>query len=147
MKEVIRCYKQIKERSVIVEKCWEKQCLENKDHVILCTNCGQVDGYEPMKEFCSFHNNQCEIIGRSTYFRKYWYCGMLHTSLRCNLLYNFKTYFGPKLSKYSIISLDIHDNPMWTTTYTISNIHNIILSYAYHSSDLWKTHPVNYFIT
>ena len=24
-------YKQIKERSVMVEKCWETQCLENKD--------------------------------------------------------------------------------------------------------------------
>ena len=27
-------YKQIKERSVIEEKCWEKQSLENKDYVI-----------------------------------------------------------------------------------------------------------------
>ena len=35
----------------MVEKCWEKQCLGNEDHVIVCTNCGQVDGYELMKEF------------------------------------------------------------------------------------------------
>ena len=31
------CYKRIKERSVIVEKCWGKQRLENKDHVIVMT--------------------------------------------------------------------------------------------------------------
>ena len=44
------CYKQIKERSVVVEKCWEKLSLESKDYAIVCTNCGQVDSYEPMKE-------------------------------------------------------------------------------------------------
>lgn len=46
------CWKQIRERSVILEKCHEKQCLENKDHLIVCTNCGQGNSYEPMKEFC-----------------------------------------------------------------------------------------------
>ena len=68
---VICCYKQVKERSVMVEKYWEKQCLENEDHVIVCTNCGQVDGYELMKEFCSFHDNKCKITGRSISFRKF----------------------------------------------------------------------------
>ena len=64
------CYKQIKERSVIAEKCWEEQCFENKDHVIVCTDCGQVDGYEPMKEFCSLHDNKCKIMLQ--YFGKYY---------------------------------------------------------------------------
>ena len=70
LNEVIRCYQQIKERSMIVEKCWEKQCSENKDHVIACTNCEQ-DGNKPMKEFCSFHDSNYKIIGRSIYLRKY----------------------------------------------------------------------------
>ena len=35
----------------MVEKCWEKRCLENKDYVIVCTNCGKVDDFEPIKEF------------------------------------------------------------------------------------------------
>ena len=39
------CYEQINERSVITDNCWYKQMPENKDHVIVCTNCGQVDGY------------------------------------------------------------------------------------------------------
>ena len=64
------CYKQIKERSVIAEKCWEEQCFENKHHVIVCTDCGQVDGYEPMKEFCSLHDNKCKIILQ--YFGKHY---------------------------------------------------------------------------
>ena len=45
------CFKQIKERLAIVEKCWEKRCLENKDYVIVFTNCGKVDEFEPIKEF------------------------------------------------------------------------------------------------
>ena len=64
LNEVIRCYQQIKERSMIVEKCWEKQCSKNKGHVIVCTNCEQ-DGNKPMTEFCSFHDSNCKIIGRS----------------------------------------------------------------------------------
>ena len=47
------CYKQMKERSVIIERYWEKQCLDNNHHVIVCTNCGQVDGYELMKNFAA----------------------------------------------------------------------------------------------
>ena len=66
------CYKQMKERSVIIERYWEKQCLDNNHHVIVCTNCGQVDGYELMKEFCSLHDNNYKIIPRSIYFRKYY---------------------------------------------------------------------------
>ena len=62
------CYKQTKELSVIAEKCWEKQCSENKYHVIVCTNCGYEVGCERMKEFCSFHDNKCKMI----YFRKYY---------------------------------------------------------------------------
>ena len=62
------CYKQTKELSVIVEKCWEKQCSENKYHVIVCTNCGHEVGCERMKEVCSFHDNKCKMI----YFRKYY---------------------------------------------------------------------------
>ena len=61
-----------KSRIVIVEKCWEKRCLDNKDHVIVCTNCGKVDDFQPIKEFCSFHDNNCKIIVQSTYFRKYY---------------------------------------------------------------------------
>ena len=38
--------------------------------MIVCTNCGEVDGYEPMKEFCSLHDNRCKIILQ--YFRKYY---------------------------------------------------------------------------
>ena len=102
--------------------------------------------YNMSSPYCGHSCNTNNSYYPHKTLNKSWYCGMLHTSLRYDLLYNFKTYFGPKLSKYSIISLDIHDNPMWTTTYTTINIHNIILSYAYHSSDLWKTHPVNYFI-
>ena len=52
--EVIRCYKQIKELSVS-----RKMLMEN-NHVIVGTNCGQVDGYEPVKEFCSFFDNKCK---------------------------------------------------------------------------------------
>ena len=33
------CYKQMKERSVLLEKCWDKQCLENEYHVIVFTSC------------------------------------------------------------------------------------------------------------
>lgn len=39
------CYEQINERSVITENCCDKQWLDNKDHVIVCTNCEQVDSY------------------------------------------------------------------------------------------------------
>ena len=34
--------------------------LMENNHVIVGTNCGQVDGYEPVKEFCSFHDNNCK---------------------------------------------------------------------------------------
>ena len=26
--------------------------LENRDHEIVCINCGQIDGYDPIQEFC-----------------------------------------------------------------------------------------------
>ena len=45
------CFKQIKERLAIVEKFWEKRCLENKDYVNTCTNCEKFDDFEPIKEF------------------------------------------------------------------------------------------------
>ena len=66
------CYEQMNERLVITKNYFDKQWLENKDHVIFCINCGQVDGYQPMKEFCSFQNDKCKIVRKSRYFRIYY---------------------------------------------------------------------------
>ena len=63
------CYKQIKKRSVIPVKCWDEQQLENKDHKMVYINYGQIDGYDPMHEFCSFNDNKCNIVRKSVYYR------------------------------------------------------------------------------
>ena len=57
------------------------------------------------------------------------------------VLDTFITSFGklrPKLSMFLIISFDVYNNPMCTTTHTVIKIN---LSYAYHLFDLWKTQP------
>ena len=66
------CNKQIKEQSVIIEKFCDDQCLENKDHVIVCINCRQIDGYDSIEEFCSFHDNEHKIERISIHHRKYY---------------------------------------------------------------------------
>ena len=45
--------------------------MENKDYVIVCTNCSQVDDYERLKESCNFHYNNCKIV-RSISLKKYY---------------------------------------------------------------------------
>ena len=81
------CYGKIKERWVVVEKCWEKLSLESKDFAIVCTNCGQVDGYEPMKKSRSFHKNNCKIIVRSIYLRK---CSLIVTTSQSRIIAIFE---------------------------------------------------------
>ena len=81
------CHRQIKEQSVVVEKCWEKLSLESKDYAIVCANFGQVDGYEPMKESRSFHNNNCKIIVRSRYLRK---CYLIVTTSQSRIIAIFE---------------------------------------------------------
>ena len=81
------CHRQIKERSIVVEKCWEKLSLESKDYAIVCTNCGQVDSYEPMKESLRFHNNNCKIIVWSIYLRK---CYLIVTTSQSRIIAIFE---------------------------------------------------------
>lgn len=51
-------YRQTKEQSVKKIECCDEQCLENRDQEIVCINCEQIDGYDPIQEFCSFHDNR-----------------------------------------------------------------------------------------
>ena len=81
------CYRKIKERSIVVEKCWEKLSLKSKHCAVVCTNSGQVDGYEPMKESRSFHNNHCKIIVRSIYLRK---CYLIVTTSQSKIIAIFE---------------------------------------------------------
>ena len=38
----------------------------------MCTNCGHVDCYELIKEFCTFHGNNYKIMVWSIYLRKFY---------------------------------------------------------------------------
>ena len=60
---------------------------ESKDYAIVCANFGQVDGYEPMKESRSFHNNNCKIIVRSIYLRK---CYLIVTTSQSRIIAIFE---------------------------------------------------------
>ena len=34
-------------------------------------NCEQMDGYDPIQEFFSFHDNKHKMVRKSIYYRKY----------------------------------------------------------------------------
>ena len=65
------CCKQIKEQSVKNIECCDEHCQGNRDHEIICINCEQIDGYDPIQEFCSFHDNKHKMVKKLKYYRKY----------------------------------------------------------------------------
>lgn len=65
------CCKQIKEQSVKNIECCDEQCLENRDHEIVSINCRQIDGFVPIQELCSFHDDKHKMVRKSIYYRKY----------------------------------------------------------------------------
>lgn len=48
--------------NLLKTECCDEQCLGNRDHEIVCINCEQIDGYDPIQEFCSFHDDKHKII-------------------------------------------------------------------------------------
>ena len=80
----------------------------------VCTNCGKVDDFEPLKEFCSFHDDNCKIIVRSLYFRKY-YLSKLKFKLtkKYNISTKNKNRIIPDLEKISNVLPLINGNRRW----------------------------------
>ena len=52
-------------------KCCSKQEIINDNGMRVCRRCGQVYGYDTVKEYVDFHQNRYRIYRKSVYHRKY----------------------------------------------------------------------------
>ena len=64
------CNKQISKRIPKTEQCCSQPDIVS-DNIIVCKNCGTVNGYKPLIEFVDFHSNKHRFHRKSVYQRKY----------------------------------------------------------------------------
>ena len=55
--------------------------------------CRRVDGYEPTKEACGFHDKKCKIRVWSIYLKKYYLNGVIfNLTKKCDIIITTKDY-------------------------------------------------------
>ena len=59
-------------------KCCDRLEIINVDGTRVCRNCGQVDGYENVKEYVNFYENMWKFRRKSVYHRKYHIENVIH---------------------------------------------------------------------
>ena len=79
---------------IIKDKLNQVMCpFRCNDYLIVCTNCRRVDGYEPTKEACGFHDNKCKIRVWSIYLKKYYLNGVIfNLTKKCDIIITTKDY-------------------------------------------------------
>ena len=55
----------------VVESCCNEPNIQINDKMIVCINCGSVQGYEYANEYIDFHDNKYKMRRKSVYIRKY----------------------------------------------------------------------------
>ena len=73
MEEIIcpYCDKKIGKRTKKIEQCCSQPEIVNDNNMLVCKNCGIVNGYKPLIEYVEFHQNKHRFHRKSVYQRKY----------------------------------------------------------------------------
>ena len=69
--------------------CCDNQDVINEDGMLVCQNCGVVQGYNYVKEYVDFYKNRHRFIRKSVYHREY------HIN---NILLNIEEKYNIKIS-------------------------------------------------
>ena len=65
------CYKQLNEYvKQETESCCETHNILNETGILVCGNCGQIEGYNTVNEYLNFYENLHKIKKKSVYHRK-----------------------------------------------------------------------------
>ena len=108
----------------------------------MCTNCGHVDCYELIQEFCSFHGNNYKIMVWSIYLRKYYLNKVIF-----NVTKKYDTIVTTKnkseiivvFEKINNVLAQVNDNRQWLINMNfIMIIYDIQINIDYLKIIKWK---------
>ena len=54
-----------------IEACCQDVKIHDDNFMIVCVNCGQVEGFEAAKEYINFYKNRSDIVKKPVYHRHY----------------------------------------------------------------------------